>query len=200
MNIRSLLPKLDEVRSSLLGKAPPSIVAFTESWLDDTVSDGEICIPGYKVYRKDRNRNGGGVVVYVNQNLRVTRRKDLDSTSLEAVWLEIRERANQRALIGVCYRPPSSDLSFMTELSDTIQRVRSEQKEVVILGDLNCNMLKVNGPAKQLQDVLAENELHQLVTSPTRITEGSETLIDLLITNEPTMQIYKGWMQGLLPQ
>ena len=45
MNIRSLLPKLDEIRSRLAGRSPPSIIAFTESWLDNTVSDGEICIP-----------------------------------------------------------------------------------------------------------------------------------------------------------
>ena len=63
LNVRSLLPKLDEIRTCLAGRAPPPIVAFTESWLDETVSDGEICIPGYKAYRKDRNRNGGGVVV-----------------------------------------------------------------------------------------------------------------------------------------
>ena len=103
LNIRSLLPKLDEVRSRLAGRSPPSIIAFTESWLDNTVSDREICIPGYKVYRKDRNRNGGGIVLFVDEKLRINRRTDLESTDLKAVWLEIRERANRRALIGAVF-------------------------------------------------------------------------------------------------
>ena len=112
------------VRSRLAGRSPPSIIAFTESWLDNTVSDGEICIPGYKVYRKDRNRNGGGIVLFVDEELR---RTDLESTDLEAVWLEIRERANRRALIGVIYRPPSSDSRFMVDLADTLQLIRTER-------------------------------------------------------------------------
>ena len=186
LNIRSLLPKLDKVRSRLAGRSPPSIIAFTESWLDNTVSDGEICIPGYKVYRKDRNWNGGGIVLFVDEELRINRRTDLESTDLKAVWLEIRERANRQALIGAIYRPPSSDSRFMVDLADTLQLIRSEQKEVVILGDLNCNMLKRDGPTKQLRDIFAENQLHQLVASPTRITSRSETIIDLFVTNEPT--------------
>lgn len=153
------------------------------------MSDGEICIPGYKVYRKDRNRNGGGIVLFVDEELR---RTDLESTDLEAVWLEIRERANRRALIGAIYRPPSSDSRFMVDLADTLQLIRSEQKEFVILGDLNCNMLKRDGPTKQLRDIFAENQLHQLVASPTRITSRSETIIDLFVTNEPTRYVEVG--------
>ena len=118
--------------------------------------------------------------------MRVNRRTDLESTDHEAVWLEIRERANWRALIGVIYRPPSSDSRFMVNLADILQVIRSEQKEVVILGDLNCNMLKTDGPTKQLRDIFVENRLRQLVTSPTRITSRSETIIDLFVTNEPT--------------
>ena len=49
------------------------------------MSDGEICIPGYKVYRKDRNRNGGGIVLFVDEKLRINRRTDLESTDLKAV-------------------------------------------------------------------------------------------------------------------
>jgi len=53
-------------------------------------------------------------------------------------------------------------------------------------------MLKADGPTKQLQEIFAENDLYQLVSSPTRITQGSETIIDLFITNEPTRYIEVG--------
>ena len=52
-------------------------------------------------------------------------------------------------------------------------------------------MLKEDGPTKLLQDIFAENELHPLITSPTRITKGSGTIIDLFITNEPTRYIHR---------
>ena len=72
LNIRSLLPKMDEIRHCLSGKSPPAVIAFTEIWLDDTIVNGEIAVQGYSVYRKDRNRHGGGIVVYVADWLKVT--------------------------------------------------------------------------------------------------------------------------------
>ena len=40
-----------------------NIFAISESWLDDSVMDREVEIPGYDIYRVDRqNKNGGGFV------------------------------------------------------------------------------------------------------------------------------------------
>ena len=102
-HIRSLLPKMDEVRHCLSGKIPPAIIAFTETWLDDTIVDGEIAVQCYSVYRKDRNRHGGGIAVYVVDRLKVTRRNDLKMDDIELIWLELRERATRRALFGAVY-------------------------------------------------------------------------------------------------
>ena len=33
--------------------------------LDSSISNNEINISGYEVVRKDRNRNGGGVALYI---------------------------------------------------------------------------------------------------------------------------------------
>lgn len=59
-------------------------------------SYGKICIPSYKVYRRDRNRNGGGVVVYVQESLRTPGEEIwITVTSLEVIWLEIWERSQR---------------------------------------------------------------------------------------------------------
>ena len=42
LNIRSLLLKLDEVRSRFAGRSPPFIIAFTETWLDNTVTERSV--------------------------------------------------------------------------------------------------------------------------------------------------------------
>ena len=90
LNIRSLLPKMDEIRHCLSGKCPPAIIAFTETWLDDTITNGEIAVQGYNVYRKDRNRHGGSIAVYVADRLKVTRRRsDLEMDDIELIWLEL---------------------------------------------------------------------------------------------------------------
>ena len=122
LNVRRLLPKMDEIRHRLARSTPPAIVGFFffESWLDGTVFDGEIHIPGYQTYRKYRNRKGGGIVVYAAENLKVNRRKDLEHEDLEMVWLEVQHKSSRRALIGVVYRPPNSDTSFMDKFEETI--------------------------------------------------------------------------------
>ena len=35
-----------------------------ETWLCNDISNNEIMIPGYQLYRLDRNRHGGGVLMY----------------------------------------------------------------------------------------------------------------------------------------
>ena len=48
-----------------------------------------------------------------------------------------------------------------------------------MLGDLNEDLLKVN----RLEQILHELNLYQLIKEPTRITQRSKTLIDVIITN-----------------
>ena len=42
----------------------PDIICVVESWLCTDISDLEISIQGYSVIRLDRNRHGGGVLIY----------------------------------------------------------------------------------------------------------------------------------------
>ena len=48
------------------------ILTLSETHLDDTVSDGEIAIDGFNCIRRDRNRSGGGVLVYIRDNIHFT--------------------------------------------------------------------------------------------------------------------------------
>ena len=63
----------------------------------------------------------------------------------------------------------------MDRFEETILLAKSEQKEIDIVGDMNCNMLKSDASTTQLLDILGENGLSQLVTLPTRITSKSIT-------------------------
>ena len=41
------------------------IIVATETWLSSAILDSEFHIHGYNLIRKDRNRHGGGVAIYV---------------------------------------------------------------------------------------------------------------------------------------
>ena len=67
-NARTLVPKFDEL-CLIVSAHNPDIIAIVESWLCPDISDHEICIPGYHLFRQDRNRHGGGVLLYVRDHL-----------------------------------------------------------------------------------------------------------------------------------
>ena len=67
-NARSILPKLDELHL-LCADSSPHVVCIVETWLDDSVFDNKLTIPNYCLVRLDRNRHGGGVLLYIRDDL-----------------------------------------------------------------------------------------------------------------------------------
>eukprot|EP00112_Aurelia_sp_Birch-Aquarium-sp1_P023383 Seg6949.1 transcript_id=Seg6949.1/GoldUCD/mRNA.D3Y31 product="hypothetical protein" protein_id=Seg6949.1/GoldUCD/D3Y31 len=68
---------------------------------------------------------------------------------------------------------------------------------MLILGDLNCDLLKRNGSSelgqqgKRLRRMLNKYGLANIIKEPTRIIDTSETLIDLIVTSDES-KIVKG--------
>ena len=67
--------------------------------LDYTISNDEITIPDYALFRKDRLMSGGGVAVYIRNVLNSDRAKDVP-LNLEAVCVEI---VKSEAIITTVY-------------------------------------------------------------------------------------------------
>ena len=89
LNIATLPGKIDEIRHSMCSKNI-DLIAFNETRLDPSISDGLIHLDGYEVVRKDRSRsNGGGVCIYLRSSINYKIRSDLIPPELEAVCLEI---------------------------------------------------------------------------------------------------------------
>ena len=64
LNARSVLPKMESLQ--LLAQAEDlDVICVVETWLSAEILDAEISLCGYQCFRRDRNRHGGGVVVYV---------------------------------------------------------------------------------------------------------------------------------------
>ena len=57
--------------------------------LSQAVGMAELKIKGYKgLVRRDRDHNGGGLMIYLSNNVRAKRRNDLESPSIETIWVE----------------------------------------------------------------------------------------------------------------
>lgn len=68
LNARNLFPKLDSLRI-WISNSDPDIIVISESWLKNNVSDSVIYLHGYNAFRVDRVIQGGGVAIYVRNNL-----------------------------------------------------------------------------------------------------------------------------------
>ena len=135
MNARSLLSKLDELRVLCLVNNY-DIVCIVESWLSQDISDSELAITGYTIFRRDRNRHGGGIIIFVKDTLSCTILPTSTSSSIEFISL-IFESYRSKFCISAFYRPPSSDVSYFDELFDVIEKLDIVNfSNYILLGDL----------------------------------------------------------------
>ncbi len=142
LNIVTLPSKIDEIRHSVHSKNI-DLIAFNETRLDLSISDGLIHLDGYEVVRKDRSRNGGGVCIYLRSSIGNYKiRSDLIPPELEAVCLEITKPPSKPFIVTTIYRPPNANADFFDHLEKLIKQIHDENKEMYILGDLNCNLLE----------------------------------------------------------
>ena len=118
--------------------------------------------------------------------LKVQRFPNLECSSVESIVLKVNSGLSNLALLGV-YRPPSLPKSLWTnELSLLLENASTLAKDTLLLGDLNCDLLQPdhgdqNGRA--LLDICDLFHLSCLVKSPTRITDSTAALIDVILTN-----------------
>ena len=112
---------------------------------------------------------------------------DLSPDGLECLIIEITNPHSKPFLVGTWYRPPDSLASKFIDFEDIIAKIDLENRELFLLGDINVDLLlEVEAPsARKLKDILDVYGLHQLIAEPTRVTQFSQTLIDLCITNSP---------------
>ena len=190
LNIRSLKNKEHYllVKDFVL-KQRLDIFTISETWLDNSITDTEIEFPGYGLFRLDRDgKRGGGVCAYINQSFKCETVNELSyiaDSGLHQLWLQIQVMNFRSFFVCTAYRPPGTSLScFENDFSETLTSALSFNKPIYILGDLNCNVLDTNDPGhRSLLDFSTCFNLTQLVDKPTRITEHSRTLIDVILTS-----------------
>ena len=167
------------------------VLAVTETFLGDEILDSELVGGDYTIFRRDRNRHGGGVMLYVKNSISAIRRTDLE-TNCEVLWVEL-STAPSKMLLGTFYRPPSSTHEYLTKLEMSLASI-PESRTVVLCGDFNLphldwaepsSHLPLKGGYSEMLDITQDLSLQQFVSE---LTRGMHTL-DLLITNDQTISM-----------
>ena len=69
LNARSILNKKNEL-DIMVDEIKPHIIGITESWANNDITDAELGLEGYVMFRKDRmGRRGEGVLLYIKETI-----------------------------------------------------------------------------------------------------------------------------------
>lgn len=173
LNVRSIKSgtKFDEIKLNLQQQPIIHLMCFTETWLKETWSDEMLAIPNYSFTRKDRinTTRGGGLICYIHNSIPFSERSDLISDELEAICVELKPPYVSPIHVLNIYRPPSSDSYYDDQLYKTIENVSKQNKEFIVQGDFNINLLNHQSRSNSLIKRLQVLDLHQLINDPTRV-------------------------------
>ncbi|XP_039761446.1 uncharacterized protein LOC120634736 [Pararge aegeria] len=148
-NFRGMNTKLNDIRLASLQSNYDMIVA-TETWLDQSVVDGELFSNRYNIHRRDRHstslshKSGGGVLVAVSDRFESRRIEHYESI-YEDLWINIKYVNNgvsKNLLVCVLYLPPAVSVNTLNAVLDNISSImQSYRGDVLILGDFNLGSI-----------------------------------------------------------
>ena len=193
ININSLPAKFDQVKE-VISKHTDTLVT-TETKLDDTFPLDQFYVEGFTIpYRLDRNRNGGGVIIYIRED---TPSKILEKHKLpqdvEGMFVELNFRKIKWLLFGT-YHPPSQNDQYYFEALDKALDCYSSYDRIVLIGDFNSEDHETC-----METFLYQHNLTNIVKEGTCFKNSSKpSTIDLFLTNNSSyFQNTKTFFTGL---
>ena len=119
----------------------PHIIGITESWANDDITDAELGLEGYVMFRIDRmGRRGGGVLLYIKETIpayEVQLQEEADCS--EAILCNL-VTGHTTVTIGVVYRCPNITKQNNEKIHNAISEV--SKGDCIINGDFNHGNIK----------------------------------------------------------
>ena len=107
------------------------------------------------------------------------------SESPETLWVEVTIN-HKKIAIGTLYKAPKIPASTFYDVYDSLVYIFSKYEDPVLTGDFNVNMLNTESSdfKKLIDSIIEPFDFKQIIKHPTRITDKSKTLIDLLFVKD----------------
>ncbi len=168
------------------------IMLVSETWLGEVIGNDIITVQGYlPPYRRDRNRHGGGLAVYISDSVPASRKIDLEAQTIENICIEVGLGA-EKILVCSSYRPPNTSIiDFLAGIQSVFENCTNHYTNILILGDMNSkhsdwySLDKTNYEGKMVKAFFESNGFDQLINDPTHFSTYTESCIDLMFTNNP---------------
>ena len=163
------------------------LILVQETWLQP--ESMECTIPGYNLYRNDRNgRLGGGTAIFYKSSMKVYLDQDLTKKAqgieYEQLAVKVKTPDNRIIYIINLYNPRYENYRQALDIiRDTTETLTEKDCNYIFAGDLNIDYRKRSLAKKLLLELMSQFNLYNLNTKSTRITETSQTVIDYMISS-----------------
>ena len=179
LNINSLRNKFDLLADQIKGNV--DVLAILETKLDDSFPAGQFEIPVYAPpLRLDRNQNGGGILVFVREDIPV---KFLSSEEkpIEVFFFELNLH-KKKWLVCCSYNPNKSNISrHLDTLRKSLDLYSAHYENTILIGDFNFSIDDTH-----MESFCESYRFKSLIKDPTCFKNPeSPSCIDLILTNNP---------------
>ena len=191
MNIESINAKFKELQAFIHmvneNNLELSAICIQESWLSENDDYALVQLDNYTcIVRGKKCSIKGGLIIYLHNKFNHTVLPILfTSPDFECQFIKVKgDGLIEPITIGNIYRPPRDLLenhtTFINEMTPLLCDFEKQNTEVLISGDFNIDLLKVNKRQiyNEFIDCLMTNSFFPKITLPTRLSSTSATLID----------------------
>ena len=186
LNINSLRNKIIDLRE-VMQVLQLDYFVVSETKLDNSFPSAQFYLSDYEIRcRKDRDKNGGGLIEYIRRGVICKRLKQFESNVIEAIFSELTISKKKWFCMSI-YRPPThNNLScFFEEITLSLSKASTKYENFMIMGDFNID-INISGIGKEKLDEFKNLfDLTNLIKEYTCITKDHRSTIDLMLTNRP---------------
>ena len=175
LNINSIRNKFTSLSNMI--KDNIDILLISESKIDSSFPTVQFHIDGYTIHRRDRNENGGGLLLYVREDVPSTLLKT--DSEIEAFYVELNVR-KKKWLLCCSYNPNKNSITnHPAEIGKNNDLFSSKYENFILLGDFNSE------PSEQpMSDFCHVYNSQNIIKDKTCFKNPHKPLcIDLFITN-----------------
>ena len=208
-NIQSMNAKFDELEVLIDVLRKKDIlfdaICIQESWLEENDDTSRFQLHDFSCITQGKSCSlKGGLIIYLNNKYRYSVKCNFNSSNIwEGQFIEIYSSSlTKKILLGNVYRPPNDICenynTFTKEFLAVINNIEHSNKEFILAGDTNINLLKVNDKEviNNFYDAITSQSFFPKITLPTRFSNTKGTLIDNMFykLSDVTMDAISGIM------
>jgi len=159
ININSITKYFDEFQHFLLPNTNIVAMGVVESKLSETSKLQNFEIENYHMIRKDRERMGGGLLLYLSCCYSFTEFQSsvIFPHETELISIKIQGKTSKPIILSIIYKPPHVKIPpFITALTELLTEINLSGYESILMGDFNIDILPGSPERHLILDAMNE--------------------------------------------